>query len=126
MTLEEVRKKIAELTEELKKLRYEEAVLEDRLQRERVLEHIKRYAEGDPKRIKEVLDMDIPVCIECGIGCCDHFYNGARVRVKEDGSLEVEDWYDEELVCRNDPDHDVVLPSWFDLTIGDFGEGSGQ
>ena len=118
--LKEIYKRMQKLDEELRQLRMQAVGIENELEKQRVIDLILSSTHGNPEEIKKILDRDEPVCLVCGFGCCRHVYYGAEVVKSPDGNLELVGWNDEELCCENDPVHDVVLPSWYGITLKDF------
>lgn len=123
--LEQLRQRIVKLDEELKVLRAKAAEIEDRLERQRVIDAILKWSEGDLRKIEKALQDDVAVCLECGVVPVRHeFYEAMAVEVN--GKLELQDWEYEDYVCLNDPSHEVVLPSWYEIKIEDFQNVEGE
>lgn len=117
--LEKIRQRIERLDEELRALRSKAAEIEDQLERQRVIDSILLWSEGDLQKIEKALQDDVAVCLECGVVPVRHEFYGAMV-VEVNGKLELQDWESEDYVCLNDPSHEVVLPSWYEIRIEDF------
>ncbi len=117
--LEEIRREIERLSEQLQELREKERGAEEEEERRHLIERIWEWSGGDMGKIQELLDDDTPVCLICGPDDVVEVYYGATV-LERGGRLELVEFDSVELKCTNDSDHTVLLPSVYGIDLEDF------
>lgn len=112
-------REIRRLRQKLNRLEELKEKEEEAERRRRLIERIREMSGGSVEKIREILEKDSPICLTCGGKTECRFYGGYGV-IEDDGKVVLIGYDELDFVCKRDEDHDVVLPSWFSVSLEDF------
>ena len=117
--LKELGEEIKQLERKLEALKKKREEVEESERRMRLIERIRSVAGSDEEKIREILAKDLPFCLACG-GKVSCWFFGGYGTISEDGKVDLVGFEELNFKCDEDEDHDVVCPSWLNLSLSDF------